>query len=300
MKNLLLIFVFLASLSGCQEHQDGAVALKDSKRGKEVRVKRYQVPSGMVEYRTSMKGDMGVGTIKGHGTAKLYFKDWGATELQEEQSEKVTETDVFGRKNVQRNRIHRMVKLEDGIGYEVDFDRRTIYKRKDPAIGFVKAFTDGDLSDNMETMLRQNGGRKTGTETVAGYPCDKWELKGARIWIYKDVPLKTEMTMMGITNVKEAVKASFGTKVPDKYFRLPDFPVTDMSSWNDLQRAAGALDEDGEDELGYPDDPRSGMPVEVMVYKTFRHNVLEESPDTKEDEIRQAYEVYKKLLEKYQ
>jgi len=70
-------------------------------------------------------------------------------------------------------------------------------------------------------MLKKMGGKKIGSDKVAGYSCDVWELMGTKQCLYKGIPLKIESDVMGIKSVEIATKAEFST-VTNKDFKLPD------------------------------------------------------------------------------
>ena len=63
-----------------------AVALVSCSGNSQNQLKRYQVKSGIVEYTTTISGKVLGGKIAGSGTENLYFKNWGAVELKEEES----------------------------------------------------------------------------------------------------------------------------------------------------------------------------------------------------------------------
>ncbi len=290
MRKTIFLLLTTALFFSCQNENNSATATADSEAGssasgskKEVRLKRYQVPSGVVEYKIDINGNMGVGRVSGHGVSKLYFKDWGAVELQEEQFEQTTAIKMFGQNQVQKDKTHKMSKLDNGVSYSVDFKAKKIYKMQDPAMGFFKSFAKGDVAGSVEEMMKSMGAKKTGTEKILGYPCDVWDMNGVKIWMYKGVPLKSATNIGGIKYVSEAVKAEFGGKVPEKYFRLPDYPITD----NPMFGAIG-----GED---FKKDMLQATDGKVLNYKEFKAEILKDSPDMPEEYIKQAYHAYKQM-----
>ncbi len=142
-----------------------------------------------------------------------------------------------------------------------------------------------------EDMMKSAGGKKTGKEKILGYNCDIREVMGSKIWMYKGVPLKTENNMMGTTYINEAVKARFDIDVPDKYFRLPDYPVVDMPSIDRMMYEDRKTDDNGIETL-------SGQGRQPLIdYETFRRKTLNEEPGTPEEEIKRAYELYEKMMQ---
>jgi hypothetical protein len=79
-----------------------------------------------------------------------------------------------------------------------------------------------------EKMMKQMGGKKTGTDKVLGYTCDVWELMGTKQCIYKGITLSLESNIMGIKTREVATKAAFDIPLSKEDFKLPDFPVYDM------------------------------------------------------------------------
>ncbi len=283
MRYFLSLFLLLAVGISCQNNRKNDLPAAEDRD--QIRLKRYQIPSGMVQYHILLNGDMGVGQVKGEGTAKLYFKDWGALELQEEQTEQTTEVNMFGRKQVQKDRTHKMSKLDNGVTYAVDFNARKIYKVNDPALGFFKTMAQGDVAGNMEEIMQSMGATKTGRGRVAGYPCDIWDMQGVKVWLYKGVPLKTVSNVMGVQYVSEAVDARFGIKVPAKYFRLPDYPLVDAAALMGLDELNG-MDEDME----------RAKQAKLLNYKEFRNEMLKENPGMSDQEIKTAYNIYKAAM----
>jgi flagellar biosynthesis GTPase FlhF len=99
-----------------------------------------------------------------------------------------------------------------------------------------------------EAMMKQMGGKKTGTDKVLGYTCDVWEVMGTKQCLYKGIPLRVETDVMGIKNTEIATKASFGISISSDDFKMPDFPVYDMQG-NQLDKSKlEAMDRESETE----------------------------------------------------
>ena len=215
MKNLhifiLLTTIFLVSCTGNSQNK----------------LKRYDVKSGIVQYKTTISGNIMGSKITGSGTESLYFKDWGALELKEEKSKKTTHINVFGMKKTQTDETHTIDKLDNGKSYSVDFDEKVIYVKDDDAMQMMKQ-TGTDAGEAGKNMLEAMGGKKTGNEKVLGYDCEVWSMPGGKQWIYKGVLLKIDMKIMGTRTLTEAVSADFNVSVPDSKFELPDFPVQNI------------------------------------------------------------------------
>lgn len=186
------------------------------------KIVRYGVKSGIVEYKKTIEGKVLVSKVSGSGSQALYFKDWGNIEVQTEESSQTTKTKFFGKKSEKTTNIHTMAKLDNGMSYGVNFENKTISKRKDMAMEMVRN-SDHDAYYVGEQLLIDMGGEKVGKEEYLGYQCDKWKIPGGYQLMYKGVILKFDMKVLGIRTLQEATSAKFDIDVPDKFFKLPDF-----------------------------------------------------------------------------
>lgn len=178
--------------------------------------KRYELKSGIVEYKISGGGSMMGFATKSEGSGKLYFTDYGNLELRE-QTEKET---TMGRTTT----THSLSKIDHGTLYIVENDEKVIYKKDIESL--KKMGKEGkDLTAMGKKMMQEMGGKKVGTGKVLGYPCEIWELMGSKIWLYKGIPLKSEANVMGIKHTEVATKAKFNVTIPKEKFKLPDYPV---------------------------------------------------------------------------
>lgn len=81
------------------------------------------------------------------------------------------------------------------------------------------------LNIKSEKNLSSMGAKKTGKINILGYECDVWELGEEKISVYKTVPLKIEISSMGVLQVQEATSAKFDIEISDEKFKLPNFPI---------------------------------------------------------------------------
>ncbi len=91
--------------------------------------------------------------------------------------------------------------------YRVNLDDNTATKMENT---MLKGFEGQDLTEVGEKMLKQMGGKEIGSEKFLGKPTDIWEIKqmGPKSWVWKGVPLKTELNMMGMKINVVATKIS--------------------------------------------------------------------------------------------
>lgn len=200
MKKISFILVFLLVLSATYSFAD---------------MKRYFVKSGEVQYKITGSGSiMGMPT-KLEGESFLYFKDYGSIELTKEK----TTQDMMGQKEIAED----ITKFENGMVYSVDLEEKVIYKQKIPIDMDDEIFQNRD-----ENSLKSIGGKKIGSDKIAGFKCDIWELSDAKMCLYKGVPLKIESIVMGVTHTQVATSAKFNISIAKNRFNLPKYPIKSM------------------------------------------------------------------------
>ena len=185
--------------------------------------KRYEIKSGIVEYKITQSGNMMGVQIQGSGTAKTAFKNWGEVELHTEDSQTVT----MGTK--ERNRI--TTKIENGKVYTVDFDQKVIYEQN---VQDMMHAQDKQLVMTGKEAMASMGGKQIGEENFKGYACEIWEVMQVKVWLHKGVMLKSEADIMGMKNATVATKISFNVSVPDAALQLPDFPIKKGPNQNNM------------------------------------------------------------------
>ncbi len=179
-------------------------------------MKRYEVKSGEIQYEISGSGTMIGVTTEISGSSSLFFKDYGRIELNKERIVQ----EMMGQKEISED----IVKIDGDIVYSVDLEENVIYKQKMPDDS-----KDAVLKTKGAKSLESLGGKKIGTEKVAGYNCDIWELSGVKMCLYKGVPLKTETNTMGVVQSKIAKSIKFNISIDNNKFNLPDYPIKSMS-----------------------------------------------------------------------
>jgi len=278
-----ILFLACSNNSGTQEKTADSTS-----NSPDTSLKRYNVKSGIVRYKTTINGKMMGSVITGSGTKELYFKNWGATEMQKEDSKQITKINIFGQKKTKIDETHAINKLDNGKSYMVDTKNKIIYERRDPAMEMVKMFNNGDAEEVGKQMLESMGGEKQGTEKIMGYECEVWKIPGGKQWIYKGVPLKIDMTLMGIHTVQEPVEAKFNINVSDKYFELPNYPI---------QKEEGYLS-DKEYKSQQEEMKTNAKKMANMSYDEYKKMLKQNDPDASnmsEQEIKTSYQMMKKM-----
>lgn len=209
-------------------------------------IELYKVKSGKIDYSIEGSGGiMGMST-RTVGKKRILFTDYGALSLTEEN--KITRQEGMGGNSTEKS--HTLTYMKNGVVYQVDFGQKRIVRMGDA--GAMMAMVGGgqtNMAQAGEKMMRQMGGRKTGTDKILGYTCDVWELMGSKQCIYKGIPLKIVTDIMGIKNIEIATKAVFDIDLDEDDFRLPDFPVYDMSGQKLDRSSLAAMDAASQKEM---------------------------------------------------
>lgn len=269
---LLSLLVVLTSCSGTTQNT----------------LKRYEIKSGIVEYTTTISGEVMGSKISGSGTENLFFKNWGAVELKEEQSSQTTTSKIFGKTSTETTSTHVINKLDNGESYLADFDKKIIYAGRDPLMDMFKQ-TSTDVGDAGKNMLESVGGKKIGTESFLGYDCDVWDISGAKQWMYKGVVLKLDMTVFGITTITQATSAKFDVSVSDSNFELPDFPIQKQEGFMNNLEFENEMDATNENmEM-----------LSKLSFEEWKKMATENDPEMQamsDEELRETYDMVQKML----
>tara|TARA_R110002049_G_scaffold240645_1_gene414523 strand:- start:98 stop:985 length:888 start_codon:yes stop_codon:yes gene_type:complete len=285
------LFVFALMLLSCNESQSNTLADSSiNTQQQDTLLKRYKVKSGIIKYEMNITGDVLGSKITGSGTESLYFTNYGALELVEENSTQTTVTNVFGNKSTNTTDTHTINKLDNGETYNVDFKQKKIYKQKDLAMELTKRFEPNtDAGDVGKEMLKGIGGEKIGNETYKGYNCEIWEAMGVKQWIYKGVTLKSTGTMMGITTTKLATSIKLNTDVDKSNFELPDYTIVEQDG----------LFEDEEIDTDYEDMDENLNKLKNMSFEEWKKYAQandEEMATMSESELRETYDMIQKMI----
>ena len=291
MKKLLFILsIFIvASCKGNEERSIDSLAVNQTKNQK-VKLKRYDVESGIVKYKISINGKVMGTTITGSGTENLFFKNWGAIELVEENSSQTTKMNLFGKAKTETTKTHTMSKLDNGISSHVDFEHKVIYQRRDPAMDLMMQ-TNTDVGKAGKNMLEAFGGKKIGNEVFKGYNCEVWDISGAKQWLYKGVVLKLKITVMGITTIKEAISANFKTVIANHQLELPSFTIKKEVGFLNNEEFKTQMDE-----TNLQLDKLSKMSFSEWKKRALADKEDEELQNMSEQELRQTYDMMQKMI----
>ncbi|MGE0268711.1 MAG: hypothetical protein AB7S78_09700 [Candidatus Omnitrophota bacterium] len=193
--------------------------------------KRYDIKSGYIKYESN------------NGTEELFWDSYGEKEARYT-DHSVT---VFGMTQASRN---------------VDYIDGEWSYHYDPATNIATRYNQAELMQRMtgnksqqpkdfsEEMIKSFGGVKIGSENVLNKNTDIYHLKNFgdfKVWVYKGVPLKSEVNMMGMSFTSKAVEFKENTRVDLAKLTLPagaqivEGDVEDMPTSEELQAARGQM-----------------------------------------------------------
>lgn len=289
MRKLIFSIVLLLIVTSCKKAETES-APEDNPYA------RYAVRSGIVKYKTTLKGEMMGSKVNGSGTSTLYFKDWGALELREDQLDQSTEVDILGKKQKTEEHNRGITKMDKGDLYVVDFENKKIRKMKNMGEEMLKGM---DYESFGKEMLKKMGAKQLGNEKFKGYDCEVWDLNGAKQYYYKGIPLRSEMKIMGISTVTEATEAEFNVSVPDSKFKLPDYEVVET----EMPLNGEGMKELMQDEDFQKDVKEAQKNLEKMSdmsFEEWKEFVGKQDPEMKnmtDEELRQSYDMIQKMSE---
>jgi len=189
-------------------------------------MKKYDVKSAKVDYSIKESGNiMGMVQIKSIGKKRVIFDNYGVKELTEES--KVKKKTTNGQTKV--DKIHTIQYMNDGIIYSVNFNKKTIIRMENRVKSMATMFSSGkDIGQTNESMMKNIGGERIGTDKVLGYTCDVWNLMGIKQCLYKGIPLRIESNIMGLKSLQIATKAEFNIVLDENDFKLPEYQIVDI------------------------------------------------------------------------
>lgn len=285
MKKVLIVIVMVSVFFSCGNSAEGEkTSNNDSntessieKEDFDEKMKRYEIKSGIIEYKTSTQGNVMGFKVEGSGSKTVVFKDWGTVEVVEE---KKTENNMG-----QESETHNMSKFDNGMTYTVNFESKKIFKSDQK--GMLSGLSAGNenMAETGKEMLESMGGKKIGEEKIQSYKCEIWEVMGQKIWLYKGLTLRMEVDVMGIKTLEEATKIEFNTSISSGQLELPDFPVVETES------------------LGMPemdDEEKENLEkIKKMSFDDFKKMAEKEGElkNMTEKELKQTYEMMKKMAE---
>lgn len=192
--------------------------------------RRYNVATGKVTLEKETKKESIIKTI--------IFKDFGAIEYSVE----VKKTYKGKKKKKLIKEITKITKLDNALVYSVDEKEKQIIQMKN--YGLV-LFKNKNLTDEGKRISKANRGREVDYETILGYNCEVWKLRGTTTVMYKGFPLKTISRGAEI-----ATSAKFDVTITANDIALPNYPIINVNPWQDAEDTVEYLStEEGQQEV---------------------------------------------------
>ncbi len=283
MKKILLFAALTSFLLACGENSSKQENSKNEKKTEnsinqgelDTKMKRYDVKSGIIEYKISTEGSVMGFKISGEGTKKVIFKDWGAVELVEERK---TE-DNMG----QKSETHNLNKFDNGYTYTVNFEQKKIYKGNQKGMFNTFITTHENMAEAGKSMLESMGGKKVGEEKIQSYECKIWEIMGQKVWLYKGLSLRVEVDVMGIKTIEEATQINLNCPVRSEDLKLPNFEIIDTE-----EMQTPTMDKDEKENINE---------IRKMSFEDFKKKAkeTEDMKNMTDKELKQTFEMMKKM-----
>ncbi|MFO7618004.1 MAG: hypothetical protein R6V75_12220 [Bacteroidales bacterium] len=164
-------------------------------------VLQYPYKSAVIEY-----------TYSGNttGTSTHYIDDHGRKTAQFNQFK----TKSFG----STTETNQQVILMDSVVYTIDLIKKEGVKTK---IQNINEKEIQDWAEEIDSLWKSMGFKKTGKGEILGKQCDIWEGMSTKVWVWQNFAMKTETTIFG-KMVMEATKLDLNASISADKFRIPD------------------------------------------------------------------------------
>jgi hypothetical protein len=234
-------------------------------------IKRYPIESAKVTYN--------VKSPDGNGTKVLIFDNYG-------KRQSVHETLKKHGKVIKDN----LILFNNDKSYIVDLLENTAIDQSEisgMAMNMVKGMGGDDMSASGKKVLESMGGKQIGNESFLGKNCEKWQVNTmgkTTMLIWKGIPLKTESRVFGIKSLEEATSIKTGLSFSDSDFEPP--------AGIKIENTAEKINESME----ISDEDREQMrKLQNMSYSEYKSILKKDNPNLTDEEIKQSYELMKKL-----
>eukprot|EP01156_Anaeramoeba_ignava_P008520 Anaeramoba_ignava/a360320_8.p1 GENE.a360320_8~~a360320_8.p1 ORF type:complete len:304 (+),score=47.17 a360320_8:813-1724(+) len=133
-----------------------------------------------------------------------YFDDYGKKMYVETSMEMEMQGQVHKKK-------HSMLVLPEN-SYSIQHDKQS----------YMVLPQDDEYDTEEDYMAYKNDlGEKIGTEKILGRTCDIYQKDNMKFWIWKEMPLKSEITENGQKFISEVISMEENVKIPASKFELP-------------------------------------------------------------------------------
>lgn len=230
--------------------------------------KRYHVPSAKIEYQVS--------SPQGNGRVTLFFDHYGTRESKHETLKK-------NEKTVK----DQLTILNNGKAYVIDLLTNS-GQDMSQITGMAMSMAGKDMSTTGKKMLETMGGKQVGYQHFLGKNCEKWEANAmgkTTMLIWQGVPLKTETSVMGITSSQVATSIKTGLSFSTADFQPPAGVNIESPQGMGMGQGMGMSSE----------DKAQMKKLMNMSFEDFKKMVKKDDPNASDEQIRQSYNMMKKM-----
>ena len=210
------------------------------------KAKRYAIKSGY------LKLELSGNTV---GTKEIWWDNYGTKCCELEKS--TTTTKIFGMKSEEKS--HTLTIIVADKYWVRDYIAETgsvgVVPGYQETQEYIGSMTEKEQQEFANNILESMGGKKLDNEMLDAYSCDVFTIMGAKSWMYKGIPIKTEAKVMGIVANEMFVDFKPDTPVPAITFVAPkDVEYENLASaangmWGAMDMYNdGAFESDDEDD----------------------------------------------------
>jgi len=256
------------AISGLEKYQDWAAGYEEGVASKDpADYKKYPFESGIVKYKLE-------GSEEGE---KIVYMDMGGYKIAEYKT-------IKKRRNKEEKET---VMLIGADMITIDYKNKSAVKMHNP-MAYLLADPDRDWQKTGEKMLIKMGYKVVGNETIQGKNCAVWQHGKQKLWLWKGITLKSVEKVGGKKTIETAVDVQTNVEVPASAFEVPEGFELEVVGAEDM--LPQVTDEDIQNLKDQDEDMDDLLDqIETMSYSEYKAKVLEEDPDTPEDEIQQSY-----------
>ena len=229
--------------------------------------RKYPFESAIVTYK--LEGD--------EEGEKIVYMDMGGYEIAEYKTIKK-----------KRNQVEKSTVMLIGSDMvTIDYKNKSAVKMHNP-MAYLLADPERDWQKTGEKMLIKMGYEIVGNETIEGKDCAVWKKGKHKLWLWKGITLKAEDKVGGRKTIETANDIKTNVNVPAKYFEVPEGYELEVVGAEDL--LPQVTDEEIDKAVKGDEDMDEILDqIENMSYSEYKTKVLEEDPNTPDDEIQQSY-----------
>lgn len=171
---------------------------------------RYGIKSGIIYKKITNS------MMKGENTITTWFDQYGAVEV----SQNYTKMEMMGQKIEETT----WSSMRDGMLYSYKIGQKTGTKFNISSTFDPKNVDWSKLSDD---LMKQYKVEKSGTEEFLGKTCDVYTMNNTEMGmvgkylLWKNISLKTDTKMAGMTVVEEVTKLEENVSIPSSKLELP-------------------------------------------------------------------------------